>query len=210
MKIPQAITHKILKDAGCCETIDQYFETKKSWSPSDLLEEVISRKQYPDAGQALSLLMNTRQRQEWAIFSAKSVLHIFEEQYPNDARPRKAIQAAEAYLKDPSAEAAHAAAYAARAAYTAAAHAAARAAAHAAHAAARTAAYAARTARTADAARAAARTVADAAVSAAYAAVSVAYAARAADAADAAADTAYNYPDLLRKGLEIYLGEMNT
>ena len=149
MKIPQAITHKILKDAGCCETIDQYFETKKSWSPSDLLEEVISRKQYPDAGQALSLLMNARQRQEWAIFSAKSVLHIFEEQYPNDARPRKAIQAAEAYLKDPSAEAAHAAAYAARAAY-AAAYAAADAAAYAAHAAA----YAALAARDAAAVRA--------------------------------------------------------
>lgn len=46
---------------------------------------------------------------------------------------------------------------------------------------------------------------ADAADAAAYAA---AYTADAA--ADAAADTAYNYPDLLRKGLEIYLGEMNT
>lgn len=33
-----------------------------------------------------------------AIFAAESVLHIFENKYPNDKRPRKAIAAAKAYL----------------------------------------------------------------------------------------------------------------
>jgi len=53
-----------------------------------------------------------------AVFSARSVLHIFEERYPEDKRARRAIEAAEAWLDDPTAYAAYAA-YAADAAYAA-------------------------------------------------------------------------------------------
>jgi hypothetical protein len=120
---------------------------------------------------------------ELAIFAAELVIDIYEKQYPNDDRPRKAIEAAKAYIKDPSraayaadaAYAAYAADYAARAAYYAAAYAAdyaARAAAYAAGDAARAAAYAA-----GDAARAAYYAAGDAA----YYAADAAYAAYAAD-----------------------------
>jgi hypothetical protein len=54
-----------------------------------------------------------------AIKCAKIVLHLFEEKYPNDDRPRKAILAAEKYLETHNANAAYAAytaAYAANAA----------------------------------------------------------------------------------------------
>jgi len=57
-----------------------------------------------------------------AIFAARLVLHKFEEAYPNDARPRKAIEAAEAWLANPceeTREAAMEAADAARAHYVA-------------------------------------------------------------------------------------------
>ena len=37
-----------------------------------------------------------------AIASAKSVLSIFEKEYPGDKRPRKAIEAAEAWVKNPT------------------------------------------------------------------------------------------------------------
>ena len=78
---------------------------------------------------------------QFAILCAESVLHYFEDKYPNDKRPRKAIEAAKEYLRTKNAahdaDAAHAA-YADAAAYAAdaadAAHAAyADAAAHAAH-----------------------------------------------------------------------------
>ena len=39
---------------------------------------------------------------KWAVSCAKHVLHIFEEQYPDDKRPRKAIEAASNWIKDPS------------------------------------------------------------------------------------------------------------
>jgi len=57
---------------------------------------------------------------EIAIFCAREVLPAFEAEYPGDDRPRKAIEAAEAYLRDPCGRtmdaAADAAAYAANAA----------------------------------------------------------------------------------------------
>ena len=59
---------------------------------------------------------------QFAILCAESVLHYFEDKYPNDKRPRKAIEAAKEYLRTKNAADAHADAYAdaAAAAYAAA------------------------------------------------------------------------------------------
>ena len=112
---------------------------------------------------------------ELAIICAKTVLSIYEMKYPEDDRPRKAIEAAMKYCKNPTEEnrkdAANAAAAAADAAYAAAAD----------------------DDAAADANAAAANAAADAAYAAAayaaYAADAAAYAAYdAADAADAACD----------------------
>jgi hypothetical protein len=51
-----------------------------------------------------------------AIFSAELVIDIFEKKYPQDNRPRKAIEAAKEWLKDPTDQNTASAAYAARAA----------------------------------------------------------------------------------------------
>ena len=75
---------------------------------------------------------------EWvklAVICAETVLHVYEEKYPDDKLPRKAIEAAIAYTEDPS-EANRKATAAADAAADAAAYAAAAAAADAADAAA--------------------------------------------------------------------------
>ncbi len=52
---------------------------------------------------------------QYAVFSAEQVIDFFESKYPNDDRPRKAIEAARFYIENPDADAAKAAA-AARAA----------------------------------------------------------------------------------------------
>jgi hypothetical protein len=137
--------------------------------------------------------MTHEQKVQYAIFAAEQVIDIYEKKYPNDDRPRKAIEAAKNYLKDKSLEnknaayttatdaayaayaAADAAAYAAAAADAAYVAAAAADAADAAYVAAYAAAYAAYAA--ADAAYDAAAYTADAAAYAAYAAAAAAYAA---------------------------------
>jgi len=70
-------------------------------------------------------LMNGKQRKQFTIYTAKEVLHIFEEKFPEDDRPRLAIEAAKRVLKSNTkanlraawgaADAAYAAAYAVRA-----------------------------------------------------------------------------------------------
>jgi hypothetical protein len=59
-----------------------------------------------------------------AIFSAELVIDIFEKKYPSDKRPRQAIEAAKAYLKNPEDGSAYSAAHAAACAAHAAANAA--------------------------------------------------------------------------------------
>lgn len=114
--------------------------------------------------------MTHDQKVMYAIFAAEQVIGIYEKKYPEDNRPRKAIEAAKEYLKLKTAYAADAARAAARAAASAAA---------AAYGAADDAAYAA--ARAADNAASAAYAAADgAAYAAAYAADNAAYAASAA------------------------------
>jgi len=129
---------------------------------------------------------------EWArkaVEDAKRVLPIFEQRFPKDNRPRKAIESAEKVVDGHAANAAYAAAYAANAANAAADAAYAAADANAANAAAN-AAYAAAAAAAAYAANAAnaAADAANAANAAAYAANAAYAAAYAANAANAAAD----------------------
>ena len=53
----------------------------------------------------------------YAIFAAEQVIHLFENKYPNDKRPRKAIEAAKAWLDNPNSASADYAHYAASIAY---------------------------------------------------------------------------------------------
>jgi len=64
--------------------------------------------------------MNKNQSVQYAIFAAEQVIDIYEGKYPNDKRPRNAIEAAKVYLENPSKKTkayANSASYAAYAAY---------------------------------------------------------------------------------------------
>ncbi len=150
----------------------------------EVLKRLIKEKKYDWADWLIVEVMTRPQYLKYAIYSAKQVIGIFEKKYPDDDRPRKAIEAAEKVLKSDTEEnrrAAHAAYIVADAA-------------HAAYIVADAADAAADAAYTA-------YTVADtaytAAYAAAYAAADATYAATyaAADAADAAADAAYAAAD---------------
>jgi hypothetical protein len=64
----------------------------------------------------LTHLFTKEKNIKYAIFAAKEVLYLFEAKYPDDSRPKKAIEAAEKYLITEGADAAWAAAWAAGAA----------------------------------------------------------------------------------------------
>jgi hypothetical protein len=171
------ITEQWLTERNACEPGVDWFTSQSANEPGKILNKLTSEERYDWAIWLVIELM-------FAIYCAREVLPIFEE-YCTDSSPRLAIEAAEAYLRNPCEEAARAADAAADAADDAAAHTADDAAAHAAAEAA-WAAYAA--ARAAEAAWAAARAAAYAAYdarAAAYDARAAAYATYATYAADA-------------------------
>jgi hypothetical protein len=99
------ITEKKLIDAGCCqEGVDRYFSGvgRKSYDSKKLLGLAIKLGRYRDARTVISKLMTAEQCIEWSIYCAESVLHIFEDAYPDDKRPCESIEAAKQYLADPS------------------------------------------------------------------------------------------------------------
>ena len=91
----------------------------------DFVNKLMESDKYDWANWLIVRMMNKKQKVQYAIFAAEQVLYIFEKKYPSDLRPRKAIEAAKEYLKNPSKKTKAAATYAAAAAYAA----------HAAHAA---------------------------------------------------------------------------
>jgi hypothetical protein len=180
---------KWYQDYGCPKTVtgtvnlllDSSNSNKLSWSIW-LIARMLSRKD----------------EIRYAIFAAEQVIEIFEKQYPDDKRPRNAIEAAKKVLKNPSLKNKNAAANAYAAAVNAAA------AANAAYTvAAANAAYAAAANAACAAANAAYAAAVNAAAANAYAAAAAAYAA-AANAACAAANAAAEMKlKIIRYGLSL-------
>jgi len=160
------------------EITKEFLQSKNACSPSyrwvvenkliglehpEFIAKLMENNRFSDANWLITKLFDKMQSVKYAIFAAEQVLDIYEKKYPDDARPRLAIEAAKKYLTNPNAKTAARAA--ARAAYDADS---ARAAAYA--DAARAAAYAADAVGAAGAARAAYAACAAGAADAAYAA----------------------------------------
>jgi hypothetical protein len=164
------ITLKWLEKKDACDSGKEAFSAQKERDGVKIIKKLIMIKDKNGdslnwANWLITHMMRNKQQIRYTIFAAEQAIDIYEKKYPDDKRPREAIQAAKDYIKNPTKKnksAARSAAYAAACAARAAAYAAACAAYAAACAAARAAAYA-------------------AACAAAYAA----------DAADYAADAAY-------------------
>ena len=95
------VTKEQIKELNPCrQGWEWYLENQEE----DLLTLLLdANKSNPsDARWLFTRLMNKNQCMRIAVFSAREVLHIFEVKYPEDKRPRKAIEAVETYLKDPS------------------------------------------------------------------------------------------------------------
>jgi hypothetical protein len=180
------ITKNWLEEKNACiEGICWFVSEKLEGAEGVSLVKTTMQKDLQWANWLVARLMTHKQQIDYAIYAAEQVIGIFEAKYPDDKRPRQAIDAAKAYLKNPTEKnkvAAHVA-YAAHAAYEAAC-----AAYDAAHDA-------------ADAAACAAYDAAGAAAHAAYAAYEAACAAY--DAACAAAHAAAKLKQIIKYGITL-------
>jgi len=170
---------EFLRNHNACESAIKIYTTRQEQDPFKIIEllqngcdelvDIDKAEQLEWANWLIAHLLNIDDKIRYAIFAAEQVLSLFEEAYPGDDRPRKAIAAAKEYLEDKTARAAARAARAAARADRAADKAADR----AAWAAARAASAAARAASAADSAASAADRAASAVRAAANAAWAV-------------------------------------
>ena len=110
------ITKEWLKEKSACGEGLEWFKDQKKDDGLTVLEALISDDKLDWANWLIVRIMSRPQYLAYAIFAAEQVIHIYEKKYPDDDRPRKAIEAAKAVLTNDTKETRVAAAYAAAAA----------------------------------------------------------------------------------------------
>ena len=110
------ITKGWLKEQGACSNGFAWFIKQKETDGVKVVKKLIKENQLDWANWTIVRLMTHKQQVQYAVFAADQVIEIFEKRYPEDKRPRKAIEAAKECLRTHSEAAAANAADAARAA----------------------------------------------------------------------------------------------
>ena len=116
------IDRKWLEEKGACSDGLEWFLKEGITDPVKGIENLVKKDHWEWANWLIVRVMTRPQYLAYAIFAAEQVIEIYEKKYPDNKRPRKAIDAAKAVLiKDTpetraAAGAAGAAAWAARAA----------------------------------------------------------------------------------------------
>ena len=117
MKKTDKLNKEVIKALKPCkDRFDNYLNHYKDFDSN--LEEFILLENitYKDKVWVVTKLFTRDQNVKWSLLCASKVLSIFESAYPNDKRPRQALEAAENFLNNPNEETMSAASYAADAA----------------------------------------------------------------------------------------------
>jgi hypothetical protein len=95
----------LLTNNACSSGIKWVVENKLLGLPADdFINKLMESDKFTWANWLIGCIMDKTQRVKYALFVAEQMLRIFEEKYPNDDRPRKAIEATKEYLKSPTEE----------------------------------------------------------------------------------------------------------
>lgn len=97
------ITDEWIKQKSPCKEALEWW-SKKNKEPVDILEELIAAKKYSWANWFIVRVMTYHDYVSYAVYAAEQVVGIYEKKYPEDKRPRLAIEAARKCIEAPSEE----------------------------------------------------------------------------------------------------------
>ena len=117
---PMKLTKKWLEEKTACDSGVEWFKAQKQTDSIKVLDALIADDKLDWANWLIVRMMTRPQCLVYAIYAAEQVLDIFENKYPKDDRPRKAIEAAKEVLKHDTPAARAAAGAAGEAAWSAA------------------------------------------------------------------------------------------
>ena len=93
----------LLANNACEDGIDFFLSLKEDSLPIEtVVAKLIEAHHEPWANWLITHKLNLRQKVEYAIYAANSVIGIFEREYPDDSRPMDAIVAAQKWLFTPT------------------------------------------------------------------------------------------------------------
>jgi hypothetical protein len=76
-----------------------FFKDRVEIDVGIVVKELLDQNKQDWANRIIAHLLSNDDKVRYAVFAAREVLHLYEEKYPTDLRPRKAIEAAENYLE---------------------------------------------------------------------------------------------------------------
>jgi len=89
---------------ACQDGYNWFAKQNKEFEPIPLLNLLIKKNQLNWANWLIVRVMDYKQYVSYAVYSAELVIDIFEKEFPDDKRPREAIEAAKKCIKNPSDE----------------------------------------------------------------------------------------------------------
>jgi len=97
----KTVTKKWLDSKEACQSSLNYVVENGyiGLSPVDFIRKLMTADRFSDANWLIVRCMNRKQRLAYAIFAAEQVISIYEKKYPNNDKPRKAIEAAKKVLR---------------------------------------------------------------------------------------------------------------
>jgi immunity protein 5 of polymorphic toxin system len=96
------ITKEWLEENNACEEGTEWFLEQKESNLIKVLKALIKEDNFEWSNWTITKAMTYKQNVQYACYSAKQVLHLFEKLHSDDKRPREAIKAAMRWVKDPS------------------------------------------------------------------------------------------------------------
>lgn len=96
------INQKWIKEWEPCKEAIGWWDGKET-NPIIILNKLINERKYDWANWFIVRVMEREDYIRYAVYATEQVLDIFEKEYPNDNRPRQAIEAAKRCINDKSA-----------------------------------------------------------------------------------------------------------
>ena len=96
------ITTELLESLNACQSGINLVATYPDKDHEAVIRRLVADDHWDYANWLLPRLMSYKGYVSYAVYAAKLVLPIWEKKYPDDKRPRKAIEAAKRCIDDPS------------------------------------------------------------------------------------------------------------
>ncbi len=114
------LTKKILQKYNACDAGYKWYLENGCDTVEKTVKKLIAEERFRWANWLIANTLTRKNKVKYAVYAAELVLDIYEAKHPEDNRPRKAIEAAKAWIKNPCKETKRAAYNAANIAYDAA------------------------------------------------------------------------------------------